>query len=171
MACGSCSGIAAIFKAPVGGMFFTIEVLNMAMGVVPMLLLAIMCFTSALTAYLLSGCTHDLAIAGPGTSFDMHSFPAIILLGLVCGAYSAYYRMSGSYTCRMVESIKQPVVRNLVSGTLLGVLLFMFPALYGEGYGVLTSIAGGDMAAAPTAALQQQYSTNGLWHMPLEEFF
>lgn len=153
MACGAGAGIAAIFKAPVGGMFFTIEVLNMAMGVVPMLLLAIMCFTSALTAYLLSGCTHDLAIAGPGTSFDMHSFPAIILLGLVCGAYSAYYKMSGSYTCRMVESIKQPVVRNLVSGTLLGVLLFMFPALYGEGYGVLTSIAGGDMAAATNGSI------------------
>ena len=72
--------------------------------------------------------------------------PAIIL-GVLCGIYSAYYIGTGSVTRRKIGQIKSPVMKNIISGLTLGILLAAFPALYGEGYGVLADLAAGKLAA------------------------
>lgn len=146
MACGAGAGIAAIFKSPVGGIFFTIEVLRMQLGVVPVLMLGAMCLVSALTDLALTGFTPDLTVpAGLAFHWDM-VLPAVVL-GLVCGLYSAYYIRTSAYTRRRLEALRRPAVRNIVSGLTLGLLLAAFPALYGEGYGVLGQVAAGDLGA------------------------
>ena len=143
MACGSGAGIAAIFKSPIGGMFFTIEVLRMQLGVKAVIMLGVMCLISSLTTLALSGFTPDLAVRA-GLSFEWDMVVPAIVLGIACGIYSAYYVYTGSITDRRLERIRRPVVRNIASGLTLGVLLAAFPALYGEGYGILNDLAAGN---------------------------
>lgn len=145
MACGAGAGIAAIFKSPVGGIFFTLEVLRMQLGVVPVLMLAAMCLISSQTASALSDFGPDLVLGQVPASFSWHMMLPMVGLGIFCGLYSCYYKATGDAVARRLHAIKSPVVRNAVSGLFLGIILFLFPALYGEGYGVLTEVADGRM--------------------------
>lgn len=154
--CGAGAGIAGIFKAPVGGFLFTLEVLRMELTTVSVLALFTACVVAGVTAYALSGFTPDLLYAGAG-SFDPSLTWIYILLGLFCGVYALYYsnvmkRMQGLY-----NRVTNPWLKNLAGGAVLALSLFLFPALYGEGYGVMGQILAGDhsaiVAASPLAAL------------------
>ncbi len=164
MACGAGAGIAAIFKAPIGGMFFTLEVLRMELGLAPVLMLASMCLISTLTAYVLSGYSLDVAIHEPLWS-DVSMLPAFLLLGLFAGIYSAYYLKTGSSVRQHIQKLQSPLCRNIVSGLILGLMLFLFPSLYGEGYGVLTHVANGDMNSATGGSIA--LLLNHHWILPV----
>lgn len=142
MACGAGAGIAAIFKAPVGGMFFAIEVLGFTMSTAGLIILTTMCLTAGMTAYALGGFTPNV-IFSTWQPLDLKWYVPALLLGLWCGLYSRYYSTSGRWTADSLGAIKKPLLRNLVAGLILGASLFMFPALYGEGYGVLADVLNG----------------------------
>lgn len=152
MACAAGAGIAAIFKAPMGGMFFTIEVLGMALGLQTVLQLAMMCIVATLAALLVSGDTPSMVLATPAP-FELKYMPALLLLAVVAGLYSAFYLWSGMGVARRLRAIRRPAVRNLVAGLSIGVALFLFPALYGEGYDVLGHVANGSVASAVHGSL------------------
>lgn len=164
MACGAGAGIAAIFKAPIGGMFFTLEVLRMELGLAPVLMLASMCLISTLTAYVLNGYSLDIAIQAPIWS-DVSMLPSFILLGLFAGVYSAYYLRTGDALRQRIQKLQSPVSRNIVSGLTLGLMLFLFPSLYGEGYGVLTHVVNGDMSSATAGSICMLFHNH--WQLPL----
>lgn len=166
-ACGAGAGIAAIFKSPMGGMFFTLEVLRMQIGLVPLLMLAAMCIISSMTAFLLSGETPDMTLwTHPLMPFD--KLPMILLLGLFCGIYGAYYVKTGAITQRLFTRVKTKNVwiGAVTSGLLLGLLLFLFPSLYGEGYGILGKIANGDVHDVISGSIMTLFS-NGKYLLPL----
>lgn len=164
---GAGAGIAAIFKSPMGGMFFTLEVLRMQIGLKPLLMLAAMCIISAMTAYVMSGETPDMTLwTHPQMPFD--KLPMIALLGLACGLYSAYYVRSG----RLAESLFGKLkTRNawlgaIASGLSLGLMLFLFPSLYGEGYGILGKIANGQLHDVISGSIMTLFS-DGRHLLPL----
>ncbi len=165
MACGAGAGIAAIFKAPVGGIFFTVEVLRMELGLKPLLQLAGMCLIAGLTAYVISGDTYDLQLY-THPELELRHLPQLLLLGMLCGLYSAYYKWSGARTRKWLERIEHLPLRNLLSGLTLGVLLFLFPALFGEGYGALTQMANGYLLEAERGSVMVLLHS-GTWLLPL----
>ncbi len=139
IACGAAAGIAGIFKAPVGGMLFALEYMAVELTTVSVVAILTTCLISSLTAYVLSGCVPDLSLL----RFVPQSYgylPAVFLLGLCCGVYAIYYNYTGLKARARLESLANPWLRNLVSGASVGVVLFLFPALYGEGYGVIDSL-------------------------------
>lgn len=164
-ACGGGAGIAAIFKSPVGGFFFTMEILRMSLGLQPVFLLAVMCITSALTAYTLSGDTYDFTLY-LNPQFSWHQAPMLLLMAAVCGAYSVYYLATGLWSRRKLQAMATPWRRNLASGLALGLILFMFPAMYGEGYGVLGLVANGDVHSVAKGSILGLFKP-GEWLVPL----
>lgn len=143
LACGAGAGIAAIFKAPLGGVFYVLEILQFALPLWGVTLLVTMCLIAGLGAYALGGMHADVVFTA-FQHFDLKYYPAAILLGLLCGLFSVYYIKTGLWMRSRLEKVGNLFHRNIIAGIVLGVALFLFPALYGEGYGVLGKVLNGN---------------------------
>lgn len=139
---GAGAGIAGIFKAPLGGALFTIEVLMLEMTTLSMIALIISCIASSMTAYTLSAWTYDINVTSP-VAFEPSILPYVIIFGVLCGAYSLYYSAVSEKLRRFFEKRKNIWTRAIISGAILSVLIFIFPMLYGEGYASLTKLLNG----------------------------
>lgn len=142
LGCGAGAGIAGIFKAPIGGALFTIEVLRMPLSTVNVMMLFVAVVTAAMTAYSLSGFTLDIPIADM-TGFVPDYLPWVLALGVFCGFYSLYYSYVMKALGRRLERMRNPWVKNVAGGLILSVCVFLFPTLYGEGYGTIGLLING----------------------------
>lgn len=142
VACGAGAGIAGIFTAPVGGIFFALECIHFPMTLSAVLGLSLSCLTAGATAFLLAGSSFDVLFP-PGMIFDMTNLPVVLALGVFCGLYSRFYSATGSAARRWIRRHGRFWQRCLISGTIVSVLVFLFPTLYGEGYTSLTAIVNG----------------------------
>lgn len=143
--CGAGAGIAGIFKSPLGGVLFTLEVLKIPMTTFSVLVLLVTAITAAMTAYFLSGCTLDIPF-DQGAGFDVGLLPYVVALGVFCGVYSLYYSFIMKKVSQFLNCLRDPWVKNIVGGTILSVLVFCFPILYGEGYGTVGKVINGDFS-------------------------
>lgn len=142
IACGASAGIAAIFKAPVGGALFSLEVLSVGLSVMAVLAVFIASLSAWLMAYLLSGCTTDVAFLQYDV-IDPGVWPYILLLGVFCGLYSFYYSRIMHHMVKLYTAMANPWVKNLLSGAVVAVCISLFPALWGEGYGFIAKVLAG----------------------------
>lgn len=145
--CGAGAGIAGIFKSPLGGALFTLEVMRMPMSTVPVLALIVCTVVAGMTSYALGGFTMDISMADASAAFDTSLIPFIVALGIICGAYSLYYSYIMKCVERWLTRVRNPWIRNLAGGMMLGAAVYMLPSLYGEGYGVIGDVLNGRYGA------------------------
>jgi len=142
--CGAAGAIAGIFKAPVAGVVFALEVLmlDISMGsIIPLLISAV---TGASISYLFldKGVTLHYPIQG---SFALHNIPWYIVLGIFAGLVSLYFTRITIWIESLFSKIRKPWVRPLTGGLILGALILVFPLFYGEGYNILNIFLEGDI--------------------------
>ena len=130
---GAGAAIAGIFMAPIGGMMFSLEVLKTRQTLQTVIALVLGSLTSSLTCYILLGCHTDITFV-PEMRFDTHLIPMVLICGMVCGLYSAYYSRMMALCRRWYVRFSNIWLRALIGGVILSTLLFFFPSLYGEGY-------------------------------------
>ncbi|MCH5318557.1 MAG: chloride channel protein [Paramuribaculum sp.] len=143
LSCGAGAGIAGIFKSPIGGFLFTLEVLKVELTSVTVMALLTSTLTAAMTSYVLSGCTNDLSFFGYHP-FEPHLMPWFILLGVFTGFYSLYYSGVMTRMEKFYDSRKNPWIENIIGGLILAAAIFLFPVLYGEGYEAMSDIMNGN---------------------------
>ena len=144
LCCGAGAALAAIFKAPITGVVFVLEILMLditAGSVIPLLIASI---TATTMAFMLRGFDPILAVTlAPADVFELWQIPLFILLGVCCGLMSWYFTSTNLRVSTLFKKIDKQYKKWIVGGTVLGVLIFIFPPLYGEGYEGFTSLMHG----------------------------
>ena len=141
--CGAAGAIAGIFKAPIAGLVFTIEVLMVDLTMSSLLPLMVSCITAATVSYIFTGmeAMFEFEMDSP---FAMERIPHVILLGIICGLVSLYFtRMMNRCENMFRHFAQRPYVKLLIGGLMLSVLIFIFPPLYGEGYDTINLLLNG----------------------------
>jgi CIC family chloride channel protein len=143
--CGATGAIAGIFKAPIAGIMFTLEVLMLDLTMASLIPLLISGITAATLAYFFMGDTvlFHFAITN---QFSYDNLPFYILLGILCGFISLYFTRTGMYVESMVKRIQNSYAKLIFGGITLGFMVFIFPSLWGEGYESINKIFVGDGA-------------------------
>ena len=141
--CGAAGAIAGIFKAPIAGLVFTLEVLMIDMTMSALLPILVSCVTATCFTYIFRG---DAALFTfhLDSEWSVQRIPACVLLGIVCGLVSLYFiRMMGACEGVFARFRNRPYVRLAIGGITLSLLIFLFPALYGEGYSSINLLLNG----------------------------
>ncbi len=137
--CGAAGAIAGIFKAPLAGMLFAIEVLMLDMSMASLLPLMISSSTAASLAYFLMGGAHHFYIQ-INKDFNVNNIPWYIVLGIFCGLFSYIFTRGNLFVEGRFRKISNPYLKVLIGGTMLGIFIFLFPSLWGEGYFTINQI-------------------------------
>jgi chloride channel protein, CIC family len=145
--CGAAGAIAGIFKAPIAGLVFTLEVLMIDLTMASLLPILVSSVTATCFTYIFSGST-ALFTFHLDSDWTVDRIPAGILLGVVCGLVSLYFIRTMTVCEDMFARFKnKPYLKLLIGGAMLSLLIFFFPALFGEGYGAVNLLLGGKSQA------------------------
>ena len=150
--CGAAAGIAGIFKAPIAGMLFTIEVLMLDLTTVSIMPLLIASITSATMAYVFTGYDFEFFFV-QSESFVTNRIPFVILLGIFCGMSSLYFTRVMNMMENVFKKIGTPWKKTLVGGLILSGLIFLFPPLFGEGYSAIIDLLGGNPSSIANGSI------------------
>lgn len=141
--CGAAGAVAGIFKAPIAGLVFTLEVLMIDLTMGSLLPLLVSCVTAATVSYIATG-TEAMFQFHLDNPFAMERIPHVILLGIICGMVSLYFtRAMNSCENMFRRFAARPYVKLLIGGAMLSILIFVFPPLYGEGYDTIHLLLNG----------------------------
>lgn len=162
MACGAAGGIAGVFKAPIAGMIFTLEILMLNLTLASIVPLLVSAITATSVTYYFLGRDVEFSFA-TDVQFALGEIPYYILLGIFAGFVSLMFTR-GMWFCEgRMAKLKNIYLKWIVGSAILGLLVFLLPPLYGEGYGTISSLLNDDpistMQNSPIAMLGENKYT------------
>ena len=142
LGCGAAGAVAGIFKAPLAGVLFVMEILLFNISMNSMLPLLISSISAAVVAYIFRG--QAPMFAADFVDFRMANVPYYLILGLVCAACALYFTRTTLWMEEKLKKFSRPYLKWVLCAAVLGLLIFLFPPLYGQGYDSLSMLLSGD---------------------------
>ena len=137
--CGSAGAIAGIFKAPIAGLVFVLEVLMFDLSMGSLMPLLVSSVTAATLSYVMTGTDAMFSFAS-AHEFSLSRIPYALLFGVVAGVVSLYFSQTMHWLETWFSKFKNPMSKFAIGALMLSVLIFLFPSLYGEGYDTINDI-------------------------------
>ena len=161
VACGAAGAVAGVFKAPIAGILFAFEVLMLDMTMFAMLPMLVSAITAAMISYFYLGqdATFTFTFTEP---FSLNKIPAFMVLGIVSAVACLYFFRIDALVKRMFLRLKNPFVKVVIGGIILGGLVYVFPPLFGEGYPALNKLLSGDMYSVFENSFFYNLSSNNI---------
>lgn len=144
--CGASGAIAGIFKAPIAGLMFTLEVLMIDLTMASLLPLLVSCLTATCITYALTG-TESMFSFELADPFTVERVPTAVLLGIFCGLLSLYFTHAMNAFEKVFGKFQGILPRLALGGSVLALLIYFFPPLYGEGYTTISQLLGNGESA------------------------
>ena len=159
--CGAAGAVSGIFKAPIAGIVFTLEILMLDLTISSIVPLLISSVTAATVAYFLMGnkVLFSFDIVG---AFNISNIPWYLLLGVVSGLISLYFSKMTLFLEGSFSKIKNTYLRLILGGIVLGSLIYLFPPFFGEGYDTIMSLLEGNTDLIFSNSIFSQFSENFL---------
>ncbi len=146
LACGVAAALSAIFKAPITGVIFVMEILLLDMSMTAIIPLIISSVTAVTLTFFVRGFEPMLSASTIGDLSFSH-IPIYTLLAVLCGLMCYYFMNTNFRIKALIDRLSKPWKKWLVGGLALGVMIMLFPPLYGEGYGIFHHFMSGDVEA------------------------
>lgn len=160
LCCGAGAAVAAVFKAPITGVVFVLEILMLEIttkSIIPLLLASM---TATITSLVFHGFSPIIAVSlSDSDMFQVEQVPLFLLLGCFCGLMAFYFTSVNSKVGGFYKSVKQQWRKWLYAGITLGVLIFIFPPLYGEGHDSFGALMTGNTDSLFNHTLFHSWST------------
>ena len=155
--CGAAGAVSGIFKAPIAGIVFTLEILMLDLTTSSIVPLMISSVTAATVAYFLMGnkVLFTFNIIG---AFNISNIPWYLVLGIISGLISLYFSKMTLFLEGSYDKIKNSYLKLILGGTILGGLIYLFPPFYGEGYDTIMLLLQGNSDSILTNSLFSQSS-------------
>ena len=157
--CGVAGALGGIFKAPISGLVFVIEVLLLDLTMASVLPLLVSSVSAAAVAYVLSG-KENLFLFVQTDPYYIERIPLMLLLGVVCGLISLYFSKTMFYVEGEFKKLKSQRTRFLISAAVLSLLIFLFPPLYGEGYDSVNILLDGQYTQLLDGSIFEAFSSS-----------
>lgn len=161
--CGAAGAVAGIFKAPIAGLVFVLEVLMIDLTMTSLLPLLVTSVTAAGLTFAVSG-TNPIFEFRLQDAFTVDRIPAYIALGIVCGLVALYFTRTMSFLENVFRKLQGRYRKFLLGAVMLSLLIYLFPSLYGEGYDLITLLLNGNGQADWDTAMDRSlfYGSNYL---------
>ena len=165
LGCGAAGALAGIFNAPLAGVLFTLEILLFNLSMSSMLPLLLSSISATLVSYLILG--RGTQFAATVTPFSMGNIPFYVLLGIFCGLMALYFIYTTLHLEDRLGRLKNPYLKWAISAFCLGVLIYLFPPLHGEGYNFLSPLLNDHPDISFGGATPFNFLTGWRWAIPL----
>lgn len=160
LCCGAGAAVAAVFKAPITGVVFVLEILMLEIttkSIIPLLLASM---TATITSLVFHGFSPIIAVSlSDSDMFQVEQVPLFLLLGCFCGLMAFYFTSVNSKVGGFYKSVNKQWRKWLYAGITLGVLIFIFPPLYGEGHDSFGALMTGNTDTLFNHTLFHSWST------------
>ena len=161
--CGAAGAIAGIFKAPIAGLVFVLEVLMLDLTMTSLLPLLVTSVTAVGLTFAVSG-TNPIFEFHLQDAFSVNRIPAYLALGIVCGLVALYFTRTMNFLEGIFRKLQGRYRKFLLGAAMLSLLIYLFPSLYGEGYDLIALLLNGNGQADWDTAMDRSlfYGSNHL---------